>query len=220
MSDEVASKSGFLCMYMSNHPDTLVSYVRYWGKVNDNVTSAQMTSIDTKAMTLTYTVKGSSDKKQVRIEFDPPLAGYEEVKPRLLNMKVDAEEALGMLRAPQITSFHLPFRIWIPTAMVASLVYVTFAPLRSSPSYNALYLLANLTRETVPSWAIPTSWIFMVSVHFLEALYTLYLCRHFTTPFSVGLRYVAAAFIWGFPIIKDLRKRAQDLRIDSIMKGK
>jgi hypothetical protein len=27
-SDPVAAKSGFLCMYMSNHPDTLVSYVK------------------------------------------------------------------------------------------------------------------------------------------------------------------------------------------------
>lgn len=50
-------------------------------------------------MTLTYTVKGGGDKKQVRIEFDPPLAGYSEVKPRLLNMKVDAEEALGMVHS-------------------------------------------------------------------------------------------------------------------------
>lgn len=50
-------------------------------------------------MTLTYAVKGSGDKKQVRIEFDPPLAGYNEVKPRLLNMKVDAEEALGMVHS-------------------------------------------------------------------------------------------------------------------------
>ena len=48
MTDEVAAKSGFLCMYMSNHPDTLVSYVQYWGNVKDDVASAQMTGIDTK----------------------------------------------------------------------------------------------------------------------------------------------------------------------------
>ena len=46
--DPVAEKSGFLCMYMSNHPDTLVSYVRYWGKVSAQVASAKMTAIDTK----------------------------------------------------------------------------------------------------------------------------------------------------------------------------
>lgn len=35
-------------MYMSNHPDTLVSYVRHWGKIKTQVSSAQMKAIDTK----------------------------------------------------------------------------------------------------------------------------------------------------------------------------
>ena len=39
-------------MYMSNHPDTLVSYVRYWGKVSEPVASAKMTAIDTKVRPL------------------------------------------------------------------------------------------------------------------------------------------------------------------------
>ncbi len=47
-ADPVAEKSGFLCMYMSNHPDTLVSYVRYWGKVKEQVSTAKLVSIDTK----------------------------------------------------------------------------------------------------------------------------------------------------------------------------
>lgn len=46
-------------------------------------------------MDLSYQTK--SGKNQVRVEFDPPLAGYEEVKPRLLSMKADAEESLGMV---------------------------------------------------------------------------------------------------------------------------
>lgn len=46
MSDPVAEKSTFLCMYMSNHPDTLVAYVKYWGKVKEHVVSAKMSSID------------------------------------------------------------------------------------------------------------------------------------------------------------------------------
>ncbi len=35
-------------MYMSNHPDTLVSYAKHWGKVKEHVVTAQMTAIDTK----------------------------------------------------------------------------------------------------------------------------------------------------------------------------
>lgn len=49
MSDPVAAKSGFLKTYMSSHPDTLVAYARYFGKVTENISSAEMTAIDTKA---------------------------------------------------------------------------------------------------------------------------------------------------------------------------
>lgn len=33
---------------------------------------------------------------QVTIPFNPPLLGYEEVKPRLIQMKLEAEEGIGM----------------------------------------------------------------------------------------------------------------------------
>jgi hypothetical protein len=48
-------------------------------------------------MDLAYQVKGSEEWKSVSVEFDPPLSGYEEVKPRLMQMKADAEEGLGMV---------------------------------------------------------------------------------------------------------------------------
>ena len=52
-----------------------------------------------QSMTLTCTIKGSSQKKVVVVTIDPPLSGYEEVKPRLLAMKADAQEGLGMVRS-------------------------------------------------------------------------------------------------------------------------
>ena len=48
MSDPVAEKSAFLRMYMSNHPDTLVAYAKWFGKVNEVITGAEMSAIDTK----------------------------------------------------------------------------------------------------------------------------------------------------------------------------
>ncbi len=48
MADPVAEKSAFLRMYMSNHPDTLVGYAKYYGKVTEPIKSAEMTAIDTK----------------------------------------------------------------------------------------------------------------------------------------------------------------------------
>jgi len=53
MADPVADKSGFLCMYMSSHPDTLVAYVKHFGKVDGNVTLAKMLSIDSKVRVTT-----------------------------------------------------------------------------------------------------------------------------------------------------------------------
>ena len=37
-------------------------------------------------------------KRDVCVPIDPPLLGYEEVKPRLLEMKALAQEGLGMVR--------------------------------------------------------------------------------------------------------------------------
>ena len=48
MADPVAEKSAFLCMYMSNHPDTLVAYAKWYGKVKEPIAGAKMTGITTK----------------------------------------------------------------------------------------------------------------------------------------------------------------------------
>lgn len=48
-------------------------------------------------MTLQYEVNKTAIKKDVRVAFDPPLLGYEEVKPRLIGMTAEAQESLGMV---------------------------------------------------------------------------------------------------------------------------
>ncbi|TFK90725.1 hypothetical protein K466DRAFT_660613 [Polyporus arcularius HHB13444] len=218
--DPVADKSGFLCMYMSNHPDTLVSYVRYWGKVTAQVSSAKMTRIDTKGMTLTYQVKGSTDTKEVRIEFDPPLLGYEEVKPRLMDMKAEAEEELGMTRAPQITSFRYSPKFMTTIIAMSFLVYCTLARSLASSEYAPIFTAGNLILSYLPSWSLQFSWGMVSVAHGLESLYVLYLCKKHRTGVVVGAQYVLATLLLGFPVIGDLRKQVQDARIDSIMKGK
>ncbi|KAF7328769.1 DUF2470 domain-containing protein [Mycena venus] len=130
MSDPVAEKSGFLKMYMSSHPDTLVAYAKWYGKVTEPITSAEMSAIDTKSMTLTCTLKNGS-KKAVVVTIDPPLKGYDDVKPRLLEMKAISQEGLGMIKSPQITSFHLPSTGIVPgTFFYFFLPYGAFAPQR------------------------------------------------------------------------------------------
>jgi len=57
MADPVLDKSGFLCTYMSTHPDTLVAYVKHYGKVDGKVSSAKMLSIDSKVRFRTHVAK-------------------------------------------------------------------------------------------------------------------------------------------------------------------
>ena len=112
--DPVAEKAGFLRTYMSGHPDTLVAYAKWFGKVPEAITSAKMSAINTRVrflffelsecswasvlqrMTLMCTLK-SGGVKEVDIPIEPRLRGYEDVKPRLLEMKALAQEGLGMV---------------------------------------------------------------------------------------------------------------------------
>ncbi|KAI0738226.1 hypothetical protein C8Q80DRAFT_1113877 [Daedaleopsis nitida] len=241
MADPVAEKSGFLCMYMSNHPDTLVSYVRYWGKVSAAVSTAKMTAIDTKAsppfasggaeltacgdgrvqgMTLTYQTKGSSETKECRVVFDPPLAGYEEVKPRLMSMKGEAEEELGMIPAPQITSFRWSSKFITTIVAMSFLVYSTLAPSMAATEYAPIFEPGNIILSYLPSWSLKFSWGMVTVFHGLESLYVLYLCRRHRTGLVVGAQYVLSTLLLGFPVISDLRAQVHEARIDSIMKGK
>jgi hypothetical protein len=40
---------------MSSHPDTLVGYAKWYGKVAEPITSAEMSAIDSKVLHLTLT---------------------------------------------------------------------------------------------------------------------------------------------------------------------
>lgn len=163
-------------------------------------------------MTLKYKVKGkaAAEEKDVRVEFDPPLAGYEEVKPRLLGMTADAQEALGMVRsviiplfftpsltlalalllipktkAPQITSFELPKDAPLKTGVpLLLLVYTTLSPWYSGPQWEpGHWLFRSFGGQSV----FKGLWIVVGIVHVLEALYVQRLCVRHRTGFSVGV---------------------------------
>ncbi|ESK88308.1 hypothetical protein Moror_14830 [Moniliophthora roreri MCA 2997] len=213
MADPVAEKSGFLRMYMSNHPDTLVAYAKWFGKVTEPITSAEMSAIDCKGMTLSCTLKNGS-KKDVRVPIEPPMSGYDDVKPRLLEMKAIAQEGLGMIKAPQIRTFHLPNKAIYPVILIGLFAYLAYSPLNSS---SPLFLPAKLAAPYLgraPDWAFKGLWV----THAFEALYTYILCRRHKTGFVVGAQYVIATLFSGGYIWLDLRRRIQDARIDSVMK--
>ncbi|TDL15350.1 hypothetical protein BD410DRAFT_796459 [Rickenella mellea] len=178
-------------MYMSNHPDALVPYVSHFGKIKEVMSSARMASIGSNGMALEYVLKGGGPKdakRSVRVEFDRPLSGYEETN------------------RPQINSFHLPRQALTTVIAMIAFLYVTASTY--CPASNTLFAPGDT----------PIIWGIMVTLHSLEALYTITLCRRHRTPFIVGFQYVVATFLCGFPIFADLRKRTQKARIDSIMK--
>jgi hypothetical protein len=151
-------------------------------------------------MNLKYQTK-AGESKEIRVTFNPPLAGYEEVKPRLMTMKADAEEALGMvifsynsppsacsqsmlqMKAPKIEDFRIPPDAWKTAIPMLALFYTTFAPGPLSPAYSAAFALAHAIREALGPTVMKYIWILMVSLHLLECLYTLSLCRKHQTPF-------------------------------------
>jgi len=219
MADPVADKSGFLCTYMSSHPDTLVAYAKHFGKVDGHVLSAKMLSINSKGMDLEYNIKNSPNRPQiVRIEFDPPLLGYEEVKPRLLGMKADADEVLGIVKAPQITHFEIPFQIWITSSLLLFLIYGTSMP---SNSQGAFWWLARTLRPKVfPDVLFTASWVFVVVSHASEGLYATFLARKHRMPWNIGAAWVVSTTIFGFPVLMRIRRLIKEARIESIMRGR
>ncbi|KAF5319517.1 hypothetical protein D9619_008715 [Psilocybe cf. subviscida] len=213
MADPVAEKSGFLKMYMSSHPDTLVAYAKWFGNVKEIITSAEMSAIDCKSMTLTCTLKDKSTKVVV-VPIEPPMKGYEDVKPRLLEMKAFAQEGLGMIKAPKITTFVFPDNAYISAIFIAVISTPYLFQGTSSPLGSVANWAVSWIGTTGAAWLF---WSFMV-LHGLESLYTASLCKRHSTGLVLGLQYVLATQLSGFPIWSTMRKNIQTARIDSVMK--
>ncbi|KAJ7074749.1 hypothetical protein C8F01DRAFT_1101682 [Mycena amicta] len=214
MADPVAEKSTFLKMYMSSHPDTLVAFAKWYGKVTEQITSAEMSAIDTKSMTLTCTLKDGSKKVSV-VKIEPPLRNYDDVKPRLLEMKAISQEGLGMIKKPRITVFKWPSRgIPFGIFLYTFIPYGAFAPVGDAP-----YLIpAQFIRQYLSPLPFKAAFGFLLVVHFIESLYTLHLCQKHGAGYEVMMAYWLSTMLFGMPVWKGLRKRIQKARIDSVMK--
>ncbi|KAF9048232.1 hypothetical protein BDZ89DRAFT_1057812 [Hymenopellis radicata] len=203
MADPVANKSRELKAYLSNQPETLVAYAKWYGKVAETITGAEVAAIDSKvkSLTLTCTFK-NGNRKQVRVVLDPPFAGYEDVKPRLLEMKTRALEGLGMVKSPVVNTFRFPTLVFKTTlGTVCGLLYLTFVP-----------------NTYVEGTTLKGIWAFTFAAHGLQALYTLNLARKHAGNFTTGAGYVLGTFIFGFPFWIDMRQRINSARINSVAK--
>ncbi|KAG5645478.1 hypothetical protein DXG03_006023 [Asterophora parasitica] len=165
-------------------------------------------------MTLTCTLRAGT-KKRVHILIEPPLRGYEDVKPRLLEMKAIAQEKLGMIKAPVITSFRLPSEALFSGILTGALFYLYLSP---QDGNSPLYEPARFANDALGPNAVTYALYSLGVIHVLESFYTFKLCRRHKTGLLTGAAYVLSTIPFGFPIWKDLRKRIQAARIDSVMK--
>ena len=161
----------------------------------------------------------SGAEKIVAIPFNPPLSGYDEVKPRLLAMRAEAQQALGMVRArhsgqsthvfmppiyvqaltPQITSFRMPPDLLFTISFMSLLIYCTFAP-RGTGSlwFRPAEVLVNFAGG---ERSVKYSWIIVFVTHPLESIYTFVLCRRHRTPFFVGVSFLLILITNDFLIV-------------------
>ncbi|KAG1808847.1 hypothetical protein EV424DRAFT_1350210 [Suillus variegatus] len=225
MSDPVASKSSSLCTYMKDQPRTLVAYVKYFGKVQDNVVSAEMSGVDSKGMTLLYKLQ-SGVSNSVRVPFNPPLPGYDGAKPRLLSMKTEALDGLGMLKVPKLTTFRFP-----PKAIMTPFIFLAyFYLLAPPPPGTTLFSIPAATVDTFFSpanaiknftglgFAAQTLATILGVIHTAEGLYTLSLCRRSVKGLAVTAVYVGCSMLFGVHIWKDLKIRIQEKRTEAATK--
>ncbi|KAK9893293.1 hypothetical protein P389DRAFT_148149 [Cystobasidium minutum MCA 4210] len=226
--DPVYSKSTFLTSYMSNHADTLVAYICYHlgqqskrakgGKVPPteakDVKDPRMLKITSNEMELQYKdAKDGLAVKTVTVPFDPPLAGYEEVRPRLLQMKLEAENAIGMAKKPPISVYRTPTRR--NALIVISLLLLWIGCATQENDYGSF---GRIRRLAGGWWTIRATGMMIVVLHSAEAAFQFRSCQRFSMPMQQTLLWTFTTFILGFASLLEFRKVVREARIASVGK--
>src|SRR6201996_8662668 len=132
----------------------------------------------------------------------------------------------------------MPFQIWITSSLLLFLIYGTCMP---SNSQGIFWWLARKLRPGIfPDAFFTATWVFVIVVHAGEGLYGMTLARKHRMPWNVGVRlfsglywqlcsitdwipqaaWVASATIFGFPVVKGIRRLGKEAGIESIMRGR
>lgn len=89
----------------------------------------------------------------------------------------------SQMKSPKIDTFRVPQNAWMTSIPMFALIYTTFAPDPSSPSYSPLFAVAHAVREAVGGPRVVSYfWYLLIVLHSLESFYTLSLCRKHQTP--------------------------------------
>ncbi|CAD6593687.1 MAG: hypothetical protein ASARMPRED_007848 [Alectoria sarmentosa] len=237
--DPIAAKSVFLASYMSQHADTLVAYIVFYlqspiwsgekfktSKERDSKTSLRavdikqprMLKITSKEMTIQYRDArvGRGETKKVDIPFDPPMLGYEEVRPRLLQMKIEAEEGIGMPKRPTVSVYRFPTarNTLIVVAMVS--FWVAAATTTDPDGF-----FGRIRRLTGGEWTIRASGMLMVrsmQLRVSSPLLMLTDLAHHRLHHTLQLELSSTVPVFGSAGLLEFRKVVREARIAGISK--
>lgn len=143
-------------------------------------------------------------------------------------------------KAPQITHFEMPFQIWITSSLLLFLIYGTCMP--PNPQGAFWWLASKLRPRVFSDGFFTATWVFVIVAHVGEGLYATTLARKHRMPWNVAVRvfscfllenktvwhdstripqaaWVASVTIFGFPVLRRIRRLVTEARIESIMRG-
>ncbi|CCA71551.1 hypothetical protein PIIN_05488 [Serendipita indica DSM 11827] len=217
--DPVKARSSFLSTYMSQHKDTLIAYVMYYGKsqVHETPVDAKMVGIDQQKMNLAYQLRDSAKWHELTVEFDPPLSGYDAAK------------------TPPLTTFALKPSMFNAVPVLLILAALSAAPYEKqtisresvSPALRPYIDTVNTVSHALTSvrQALPftpnTSYIVWGTIgviHVSLALLVVFLSLQRHASLRIGSAWVLSTLLLSYPAVFEFRSHLQAARIQSIHK--
>ncbi|CAG8634801.1 13735_t:CDS:2, partial [Racocetra persica] len=137
--------------YMNTHPETILTYAKYFGKVQ-NAVSARMTDMDSDGFVV-LAKESDGTENEVHIRFKNQLKSYEQVRPVLTEMAKEAEEALSLpsttpppMPSSNFTNIHTPFNPPESSKFIGTLSIIIFGAVLAfypSPVPEAIKILSS-----------------------------------------------------------------------------
>ncbi|CAG8579521.1 24145_t:CDS:2, partial [Dentiscutata erythropus] len=176
--DPIAPHAARLVSYMNTHPETILAYAKYFGKVQ-NAVSARMTDMDSDEFVV-LARESDGTENEVHIRFKNSLKSYEQVRPVLTDMAKEAEEALSLpstrpppMPSENFTNTHTPFnppespKFFGTLIVIVFFIVLTYYP---SPAPEVINTLRSIFGQEFLRGFV----LFIVGCHIIEALIVIF----------------------------------------------
>ncbi|CAG8604861.1 12126_t:CDS:2 [Cetraspora pellucida] len=176
--DPIVPHATRLVSYMNTHPETILTYAKYFGKVQ-NAISARMTDIDSDGFVV-LAKESDGTENEVHIRFKNQLKSYDQVRPVLTEMAKEAEEALSLpsttpppMPSSNFTNIHTPFNPPDSSRFIRTLLIIIFCAVLAfypSPAPEAIKTLRSIFGQELLRVFV----LFVISCHIIETLIVIF----------------------------------------------